>query len=160
MSTVIPLIASDPVLGFQECSNDTFSATGRILVGQTINFAPALVEPFWALGFEFMGRSFPNSANAQQAFFYTSLQLLNCSEVNSTTAQCSDSYMTPSGLVQTQFQVVFNHASQQITLTNLMTKLPQNSTFLPCTEILVNFWRAVLFNYAEASQEILLPFLS
>ena len=283
-----------PILGFAECPSENYSFTGKVIVGQTYDLSAAVVEPHWALGFEFVGKAYdsryrrnlfnPNSIrrigvvdtngyflitdpelntaysltapngvltlntspgigtgtpsfdiygnpliydtvndvfysltspdgvltlstnlgvgtvgghydnsgnvqtsdaanalwysltapgsvltlsgssrygiNVQQAYFYNSLRLLNCSQVNSTTAQMADSYNTPSGLVLTQFQVAFDISAKTITLGNLLTQLPQQSAFRACAEILVAYWRVTVFNYPVQPTEILLPYNS
>lgn len=103
--------------------------------------------------------SFRHGIIVEQAFFFNSLRLYNCSAVDSVTAQMNDSYETPSGLVQTQFQVVFNHAAKTITLTNLKTQLPQQNVPRACTEILVAYFRATLFNYSSSPTAIQLPYV-
>jgi hypothetical protein len=168
-----------PVLGYRECDTSIYSFEGAILSGKTWDFTPAINQPYWALGFEFLGRQYaqlglgktnnyfdgvsaptnPPAINAQQALFFQTLQLYNCTAVNSTTAQMTDSYNTPSGIVQTEFQVAFNISAKTITIQNLMTKLPQQSSFRACNEVLLSQWKAFLIQFAVVPGSISIPYV-
>ena len=147
-------------LGFIECPSGTNFLTGSVLIAQTYDFSAAISEPYWALAFGSLGNAYPNVVTIEEALFYASLQVYptNLPTVNSTTAQFSDQYQTPSGLVQTQWQVAFDHSAKTITVQNLMTKLPQSSSFQRCTEILLAYWKMTALNYASPPSQITLPF--
>lgn len=145
-------------LGFIECPTNETTITGNILSGQAYDFTPAVTGSFWALGFSFLGNSYPFAINFQQAFLFSTLQLYNCTQINANTVQFTDSYETPNGLVQTQFQVILDHAAKKVYVQNLFTKLPQQSGFRACSEILLNYWEIRLFNYNESPIVIKLPY--
>lgn len=166
------------VLGYTEASTDQYSFSGKILSGQTWDFTPVINQPYWALGFEMLGKQYdllglqcpeqyfagvtPNanvpSINAQQALYYTSLRVYNCAILNSTTAQMSDVYATPTGIVKTQWTVGFNHSAKMITVSNLMTQLPQGGGFRACTEVLLAFWRPFIVQFPEAVAQVNIPY--
>jgi len=149
-----------PVLGFRECPSNETTVSGTILSGQVYDFSAAAITSFWALGFAFLGNGYPNVVNMQQAFLYSTLQLYppNLTVINSNTVQFTDYYNTPSGYVQTQWQVVLDHTAKKIYIQNLMTKLPQQTAFRACSEIFVNYWAAKFFTYTEPPNTIYLPF--
>lgn len=147
-------------LGFVECPTNTSKLTGNVLIAQTYDFSPAVTEPFWALGFSSLGNQYPYAVNIQQAFFYNNLQVYpsDLPQLNATTVQFGDSYKTPSGIVQTKWTIKFDHVAKTITVGNLMTKLPQSSSYRACSEILLSFWKANVFNYSVSPETILLPY--
>lgn len=147
-----------PLLGFQDCPTDNYSVTGKALWGQVIDFTPSVVQPYWALGFEFMTNAYPNKVYVEQAFYFSSLQLYRCSQVDTVTAQMNDSYLTSEGLVQTAFQIKFDQPNKKIYIQNLTTQLPQQSAPRGCAEILTRFWRATVFNFAALPGAITLPY--
>lgn len=147
-------------LEFQECATNETTISGSVISGQAYDFSASATEPFWALGYAFLGNGYPNIVNMQQAFLYSTLQLYppTITVINSNTVQFNDFYNTPSGYVQTQWQVALDHTDKKIIVQNLMTKLPQQSAFRACSEILVNYWKTTLFIYSEPPTTIFLPF--
>jgi len=147
-------------LGFGECASNETTIYGSIISGQAYDFSASATEPFWALGYAFLGNGYPHLVNMQQAFLYSTLQLYppTITVINSNTVQFKDFYNTSSGYVQTQWEVCLDHANKKVIVQNLMTKLPQQLSFRACSEILVNYWKATLFIYSEAPTTIFLPF--
>ena len=147
-------------LGFIECPTEQSKLTGTVLAAGTYDFSGAIDQPFWALGFSSLGNAYPYATNIEQAYFYSSLQVYpsDLPQLSSTKVQFNDEYATPSGLVQTKWTINFNHASKLITVSDLMTKLPQQSGFRACVEILLGFWRLDAFSYPVAPATILLPY--
>lgn len=148
-------------LGFTECSTDNYQITGNVLVAQIYDFTAAITEPYWALGFSSLGNAYPNSVVVEQAFYFDNTQVYpsDLPLISATKVQFSDEYQTPSGLVQTTWTVTINHASKTITIGDLMTKLPQESAFRACTEILLAFYKMNAFNYPVAPTMIALPYV-
>lgn len=148
-------------LDFVECSTDNSKVTGSILVAGTTDFTGAINELYWALGFSSLGNQYPYQTNIEQAFFFTGLQVYpsDLPQLSATKVQFNDSYSTSSGLVQTMWTVNFDHANKKITVSDLMAKLPQQSAFRACSEILLNFWRLDSFSYAVPPATILLPYV-
>jgi hypothetical protein len=161
-----------PVLGFEECPTNDYGFTGKVLSGNTWNFGPAITQPYWALGFEMLGKQYDQlrlnrkrevlqtnlGINAQQAIFFSTLLLYNATQVNSTTAQFTDAYETESGLVETQFQVAFNLSAMTITVQNLFTQLPQGGGMRACNEVLTSFWKAFVLNFSSPPTQIQIPY--
>lgn len=154
------------------------SSSGVVLSAQTWNFAPVITEPSWALGFEMLGLQYdqlklnqrdeyfqgvqapstPPAINAQQALFFTSLRTYNCTSLNSTTAQFTDAYATPTGIVQTKFTAQFDLVGKKVTVSNLMTKLPQSGSFRACNEILTSAFRAFVLQFQQAPSQVDIPY--
>lgn len=148
-------------LGFTECSTDTYQINGTILVAQTYDFTAAITEPYWALGFSSLGNAYPNSVLVEQAFYFDGMKVYpsNLPLLSSTKVQFSDEYQTPSGLVQTMWTITINHAAKTFIVGDLMTKLPQETSFRACTEILLAFYKLNAFNYPVAPTMIALPYV-
>lgn len=148
------------VLGFIECPTDNYQISGDTLIAQTYDFTSAINNPYWTLGFASLGNAYPYAVNVQQALFLNSLQVYptNLPQIDAVTAQFFDQYETTSGLVQTKWQIAFNHAAKTIAIQNLFTKLPQMSSYRACSEILLSYWKMNIFTYAQPPSSITLPY--